>query len=102
MKEIPEVFHNKVNKNFSNNENVFYSKGVYNNNDTHKTKSINQKINDIFSSPKYVYKANVEIRLNDKTLSKRIIGRNKNYIITMDNMVIPIKDIIDIKTVKKH
>ena len=64
-------------------------------------RNVLQKINDIFSSPNYVYKANVEIVLKDKTVNKRIIGRNKNYIITMDNELIPVNDIIDIKTQKK-
>ena len=73
MKDLPKVFHNKIDK----------------------------KINEIFSSPNYVYKANVEITLKDKKVTKRIIGRNKNYIITMDNTLIPISDITDIKSIKK-
>ena len=63
--------------------------------------NFNEKINDIFSSPNYIYKANVEITLKDKKIVKRIIGRNKNYIITMDNDLISINDIIDIKSLKK-
>ena len=92
--ELPKVFHN-VNKKFNNNKNVFYSK-----NDSADIKTVYQKINDIFSSPNYIYKANVEISLKDKTIVKRIIGRNKDYLITMDNDLIKISDILDIKTVK--
>ena len=95
--DLPKVFHNSVNKKFTNNKNVFYSKG----NKEVSEKTIYQKINDIFSSPNYIYKANVEISLKDKIVTKRIIGRNKDYLITMDNDLIKISDILDIKTVKK-
>ena len=101
MKELPEVFHNKINKKFDNNRSVFYSNNTYEEDRSVDTRTILQKINEIFSSPNYVYKANVEITLKDKKVTKRIIGRNKNYIITMDNDLIPISDIVDIKSTKK-
>ena len=94
--ELPKVFHNNINKSFNNNKNVFYSKS----NEIRPT-NIYQKINDIFSSPSYIYKANVEITLKDKTIIKRIIGRNKDFLITMDNDLIRISDILDIKSIKK-
>ena len=100
MKELPKVFHNKINKKYNNNRSFYYS----NNEPIEEekdTRTITQKINDIFSSPNYIYKANVEITLKDKKIVKRIIGRNKNYIITMDNDLISINDIIDIKSLKK-
>lgn len=100
MKDLPKIYHNSENKKFNNNEEVFYSNN-HNENINLSTKTINQKINEIFSSPNYVYKATVEITLKDKIITKRIIGRNKNYIITMDNDLIPINDIIDIKSIKK-
>lgn len=92
----PKVFHN-TNKTFNNNENVYYGKDDSN----IDGKTIYQKINDIFSSPNYIYKANVEITLKDGIITKRIIGRNKEYLITMDNKLIKIGDIIDIKSIKK-
>ena len=107
MKDLPKVFHNTINKKFTNNRNVFYSNNTYNDNENtiqevkQDNRNILQKINDIFSAPNYVYKANVEITLKDKKVTKRIIGRNKDYIITMDNDLIPIRDIIDIKSTKK-
>lgn len=100
MKELPKVFHNNENKDFKNNNNVFYS-SERSKEENIDTRNVLQKINDIFSSPNYVYKANVEIILKDKTINKRIIGRNKNYIITMDNELIPVTDIIDIRPQKK-
>ncbi len=101
MKELPKVFHNKIDKKFDNNRSVFYSNNSYEEDRSVDTRTVLQKINEIFSSPNYVYKANVEITLKDKKVTKRIIGRNKNYIITMDNDLIPISDIVDIKSTKK-
>ncbi len=104
MKELPKVFHNKINKELKNNEKIYYSNNDQNTSDSKSNtseKNILQKINEIFSSPNYVYKANVEITLKDKKITKRIIGRNKDFIITMDNMLIPINDIIDIRSTKE-
>lgn len=101
MKDLPKIYHNKIDKKLNNNRNVYYSNNTYDEERSLDSKTILQKINDIFASPNYVYKANVEISLKDKKVTKRIIGRNKDYIITMDNDLIPIKDILDIKSVKK-
>ena len=104
MKDLPKVFQNSIDKKFNNNSSVYYSSNDNRNLNTQEVKdnrTILQKINEIFSSPNYVYKANVEITLKDKKVTKRIIGRNKDFIITMDNTLIPISDIVDIKSVKK-
>lgn len=104
MKDLPKVFQNNVDKKFNNNSSVYYSSNDNRSPNTEEVKdnkTILQKINEIFSSPNYVYKANAEISLKDKKVNKRIIGRNKEFLITMDNTLIPIKDIVDIKSVKK-
>lgn len=102
MKDLPKVFHNNIDKKFTNNKSVFYSSNQDNSKlDDNDSRTVLQKINEIFSSPNYIYKANVEITLKDKVLNKRIIGRNKDYIITMDNMLIKISDIVNIKSKKQ-
>lgn len=104
-KKIPKVFANEVNTN-GNNENVFYSKSNKIDNDVkdenivfdnNSGKNISQKINDIFNSSSYVYKADVIIKLKDKTITKRVVGKNRTHLITMENELIPISDITDIK-----
>ena len=102
MKDLPKVFRNNIDKKFNNNSSVYYSsRNSSIDEEVKDNRTVLQKINEIFSSPNYVYKANVEIILKDKKVTKRIIGRNKNYIITMDNTLIPVNDIIDIKSIKK-
>ena len=99
-KELPHVYQNRIEKDVSNNKKVDYS-GLRNEEEKDKknkpTKTVNQKINDIFNSPRYVYKAEVEIQLKDRTVTKKIIGHNKNQLITFDNEIIPVSDIVDIK-----
>ena len=96
-KKIPKVFQNNIDKDISNNDKYYYSANKSEIiNIVDKPKNINKKINEIFASPTYIYKANVEIKTNNSTFTTKIIGRNKNYLITMDNKTIPINDIIDI------
>lgn len=107
-KKLPEVFHNSIDKKLTNNEDIFYSvkenKDIIKDNKVNKNlnvnKSIRAKINEIFASSSYVYKASVIIKTKDNTINKRIIGRNSKYLITMDNEKIDIDSIIDIELEK--
>ena len=55
---------------------------------------VNKKIDDIFSSPRYVYKAEVNIELIDgKNIKKTIIGRTNNSLITIDDELINVNKI---------
>lgn len=113
-KKIPKVFANKVEKRTGNNEEVYYSNhdnlkrekntSTLQEEQTSMTGSkqipsmnINQKINAIFNSSNYIYKADCEIKLKNETVNKRIVGKNMTHLITMDNELIPIVDIVDIK-----
>lgn len=98
-KKLPEIFQNTIEKNLKNNEDVYYSgnEEIPKNKNIVKKNNIREQINKIFSSPNYVYKANVKISTNDKTFTTRIIGRNKNYLITMDNKTILIDSIKNIE-----
>lgn len=105
-KKLPGIFANKINKNISNNKDVYYSANndskleisESRNDESKKDSNLNvyQKINKIFSSTRYVYKADVRIQLKNEQIDCRIIGKNATHLITMDNKLIPISDIIDI------
>lgn len=99
MKKLPNIYKNDITKKSDNNEIVYYS---FENNDRNSIgeldgRNVLQKINSIFTSNNYIYKADVEIKLKDKTINKTIIGKNKTHLITNDNELIPISDIVDIK-----
>lgn len=91
-----KVFANRINKQIHNNEVVYYSKNNEEKVDKKSTKNVYQKINEIFTSRNYIYKADVVIKTRNGTLSKRVIGKNSNHLITSDNELIPISEIIDI------
>ena len=104
-KKLPKVFANKIDKELNNNETVYYNKNEVRSEQKDNSSSIftvNQKINQIFSSARYVYKADVIITTKNGKMNKRIIGRNRNELITMDNEVINVNDILDIEFQKNN
>lgn len=98
-KQIPKMYQNKIEKNFDNTQKVY---STMNDNLTEKKKpskynyNIEQKICNIFKSPTYVYKVDVIIETDEGKLEKRVIGKNKNNLITIDNEYISIDKIRDI------
>ena len=105
-KKLPKVFANKIDKNLNNNETVYYNKNeerkIEEKDPLTSILTVNQKINQIFSSARYVYKADVIITTKNGKMNKRIIGRNRNELITMDNEVINVNDILDIEFQKNN
>ncbi len=97
MSNDGSMFANKINKKIDNNRQYYYSKNSDVTLTNTKGKNIKQKINEIFTSRNYVYKADVTIFTKSGELRKRIIGKNSNYLITDNNELIPITDILDIK-----
>ena len=102
-KKLPNIFAKRINKKIENNYNISVTKESNNlklNQESKNkiiAKNVNQKINDIFASPNYIYKADVIISKKDGEIQKRIVGKNKNYLITINNELIPINEILDIK-----
>ena len=111
-KKLPKVFANPLDHKIENNKEVFYSQNEGGSEiiapetikesspkfSSLKEKSVNQKIQDIFNSKSYVYKADVKIKLKSGIVEKKIVGKNQRYLITMDNEKIPLEDILDIWT----
>ncbi len=101
-KKLPGIYKGTVkniNKNqrqaiLSNSQEILQNE----NNDIEKNnfeeKSVNRQIKDIFSSPNYVYKANVSITMEDgENVKKTIIGRTNNSLITIDDELIDVSKI---------
>ena len=87
-KNLPKIFRCQKDKSFSNNINYFY--GEYRNKQEKVTVDDLFKINEI-------YRTNVKLVLKDKTVNKTIIGRTQNNLITYDNEIIPISEILEIE-----
>ena len=109
-KKLPKVFANKIEKRLNNNETIYNS--IEKNKQDHqseqtpsentkknitKEQTISQKINKIFNSRNYVYKIPVKIQTQDSEIITKIIGKNKNNIITIDNELIKIQEIKNIE-----
>lgn len=108
MKELPKMYRNKIDKDLNNNRKMFSSitdsyeklekRENYNNLkiNNRNNYTVEQKIYNIFNSPNYIYKIDVTIVMDNETVKKRIVGKTKTYLITMDNEYIPINTIRDI------
>jgi len=112
MKELPKMYRNSIDKEINNNEKIFSTmyNGVYDvfdnrenrsnninlNNKKKNNYTVEQKIANIFNSPNYIYKIDVVIVTDNNTLNKRIVGKTKTNLITMDSEYIPISTIRDI------
>ena len=109
-KKLPSVFVNKNSEKANpNNKNVFYSLNNKNLSELNNTPQLRQtinnyairrKINDIFSSTRFVYKAKVLITTQEEgTIKEIIISKEKDGVLTLSNKIIKYEDIIDIKMV---
>lgn len=101
MSDLPRMYHNKIEKDLNNNKKVFSTlekeeerKSININNKNNYT--VEQKIYNIFNSPNYIYKIDVVIVTDTSKEIKRIVGKTKTNLITMDNEYIPINTIRDI------
>jgi len=88
MKELPKIYKAGQNKSFNNNESFFY--GEYRN----KQKKVT--IDELFK-PNEIYRTNVKLILKDRSIERIIIGRTQNNLITLNNEIIPISEIIEIE-----
>ena len=100
MKELPKMYQNKINKKIDSIQKVYSTFDESSRSTLSNTKysniSIDKKIDDIFKAPDYVYKADVTIVTDTDIIKRRIVARNKNNIITINNEYIPISIIRDL------
>ena len=97
---IPKIFVNHINKKIKNNMEEYHFTKDNIDNEIIDVSDINSKLNDIFSSTSFVYKANVDLYLKDGSiLNEDIIAVKDKSVITLNNKKIPINDILDIRKV---
>lgn len=102
--KLPNVFVNLNDDINDNNVSYYYSKNGKNSlqkkEDFTNRIKINKKIDELFNSTKFVYKLPVIINLEDERIDTIIVYKNKNQLVTMDNRVIKVEDILDIEEKK--
>ena len=103
-KKLPNIFVNKNTGIVKINEEFYYGKDNINNetkiiDNNMKDILIRKKIDDIFNSSSFIYKAKVIITTKDNDKEYTLIGRDKNKLLTIDNETILISDVLDIKKI---
>jgi len=91
-KELPKIYKGMVKQGCSNN--LRYSKGI-----REEKKTPQQIINELFHENQ-IYRQNIEIETKEKKIETKIIGRTAEHIITINNEVIKIQDILNIQLKK--
>lgn len=96
MNKLPNVFANPITKKFNNYQDLYRSDRDIK---TYNQKDINKKINEIFGSLNHVYKSRVRITMNDGIHEEEIVGKTNINLLTIDNKLIKITDILDIEKI---
>ena len=92
-----DIYEGVINKKINNNQEYFDSTKEIINKEKDIEISVSEKIDKLLNRNGYIFNANVIIITNQKEYKTRIAGIVNNHIITLDNEIIRIEDIIDIK-----
>ena len=93
MKKLADLNKNPNSKGIDNNKKVYYMKEenrAINRND------IEEELNNIFNGLGYAYNIPVEIKTKNQIYHTSLVTKTKENIVTLDNNIIPISDIISI------
>lgn len=102
MKKLPKVFQNDFSKTINNNKKVCYLRNEALKEEITNTPVIENKqdiintLDEVFSGIGYAYNIPLEIKTSTKEYNTSLIAKTSNNIITLDNEIIPISDIISI------
>ena len=96
MKKLPKIYQNEISKSIKNNKTIFRFK----NEDVRSTKPVNKNdtiedvLDEIFNGIGYAINIPVKIKTKDKTYETTLVARTKKSIVTIDNDVIAVDDIL--------
>ena len=109
MKKLPKIFQNEVLINVKNNKKVYDSlkdsvsvvnnkeKKVIKKDNNKKILTVKEKIKELVKGNDYIFNTEVTLVFDDSEKVCNIAGIVNNHIITMDNEIIKIDDLKDIK-----
>lgn len=96
MSKIPRVYVNPLEDNISNNRSFSYNKIEEMSFERNKEEVL-KKINNIFNDSNKIYRVHVNVRFKDYDKDYILIGKTSNNLITVNDTLIKIDDIYDIK-----
>ncbi len=98
MAKLPKVFHNDINKKFTNNKSYIYAENGKIDNSKNQTKNdVIELINSLFNEKGFIFNKPLLIKTKEKTYDTAIIKKDHNNIYTLTEDVISIDDIISIE-----
>lgn len=95
MEKLPSVYVNPINKKINNEQETYRStnKGESNkNNESISFEELNKILNE-----KHTFIVNVNVLINNEYESIKVLKINKDYLLTIDNLKIPLNVIKDMK-----
>ena len=105
MKKLPKIYQNEITKKIRNNKQICYLKNeeIVDKISTieEQEKNLDEVLNQIFNGLGHSYNIPVEITTKNKVYETGIVTKTKNKIVTLDNDVIPIENILNIEIKKK-
>ena len=100
MKQLPKLYANTFNKKIDNSQEYTKVRDNVLEETELSRHEINKKIDNIFKSNNYIYKIKTKIKTKNEDKIETIIGKTNNNLITIENKLININDIKDIKKVE--
>ena len=104
MKKLPKIYQNEITKKIKNNKETCYlinrESSEKNTSIEEKEKNIDELLAQIFNGLGHSYNIPVIITTNDNVYETGIVTKIKNNIVTLDNDIIPIERILEIKIKK--
>ena len=92
MKKLPKVYKNEINKIINNNKDKCL---VTTENKVIKKENINEiSLDEIFNGIGYSYNIPLNIKTKNKEYNTSLVAKTNNNVITIDNDIIPINEII--------
>ena len=109
--EKPKVYANPIDKKLYNNQEVFNSDVnvlkldndvrnsdyLYVKEDDYRNLGVIEKIEKLLNRNGYIFNVDVLIKTKDKVYKTKIAGKVNNHLITLDNDIINIDDIVDLE-----
>lgn len=100
MKKLPSIYHNDINRNISNNQDVCYVGEEVRNVSKSISTNIEEEIDNLFKEDGYIFNKPLLIKTSDGMYDTAIIKKTNNKIYTLTDDIIDINDIISIERTK--
>ena len=100
MKKLPSIYHNDINRNISNNQDVCYAKEEIRSINNNINTNIEEILDNLFKEDGYIFNKPLIITTKDKSYDTAIVKKTNNKIFTLTDDIIDISDIISIERTK--